>query len=95
MVTVRVFLAIAASKNWELHQMDVHNAFLYGDLNEEVYMKLPPGFATSYPNMVCHLRKSLYGLKQTFRCWFANLVSALKFYGFLKSYFDYSFFTYT
>ena len=95
MVTVRAFLAITASKNWELHQMDVHNAFLHGDLDEEVYMMLPPGFQLSFPNKVCRLRKSLYGLKQAPRCWFAKLVFALKDYGFLQSYSDYSLFIYS
>ncbi|RVW61844.1 Retrovirus-related Pol polyprotein from transposon RE2 [Vitis vinifera] len=95
MTTVRAFLAIAALKNWELHQMDVHNAFLHVDLEEEVYMKLPPGFERSDLNLVCRLRKSLYGLKQAPRCWFAKLVMALKGYGFLQSYSDYSLFTYT
>ena len=95
MTTVRTFLAIATSKNWELHQMDVHNTFLHGDLDEEVYMKLPPGFESPDPTLVCPLRKSLYGLKQAPRCWFAKLVTALKEYGFLQSYSDYSLFTYT
>ena len=44
MATVRVVLVVAATQHWELHQMDVHNAFLYGDLQEEVFMKPPPGF---------------------------------------------------
>lgn len=95
MTTVWAFLAIPASKNWELHQMDVHNAFLHGDLDEEVYMKLPPDFARFDPNLVCRLRKSLYGLKQAPRCWFAKLITALKGYGFLQSYSDYSLFTFT
>lgn len=72
MTTILLFLDIAAKENHEVHQMDVHNAFLHGDLEEEVYMKLPPGFKTKGETRVYRLRKSLYGLKQAPRCWLLN-----------------------
>jgi len=93
MVTVRVLLAVAAAKNWEVQQMDGHNAFLHSDLNEEVYMKLPLGFQVATQGKVCRLRKSLYGLKQAPRCWFAKLLSALQNYSLQQSYSNYSLFT--
>ena len=82
MVTIRAFLAVAAVKNRALHKMDVHNAFLHGDLDEEVYMKLPPVFDVRTLGLVCRLKKSLYSL-QAPRCWFAKLATSLKTYGFL------------
>ena len=94
MTTVRSFLSIVSAPNWEVHQMDVHNAFLHGDLEEEVYMKLPPGFSKQTDGKVCRLRKSLYGLKQAPRCWFAKLATSLEAYGFEQSLSDYSLFVY-
>ncbi|GAA0175402.1 transmembrane signal receptor [Lithospermum erythrorhizon] len=94
MSTGRAFLAVATARGWELHQMDVHNVFLHGDLLEEVYMKLPRGFENGKEGKVCRLLKSLYGLKQARRCWFTKLASSLRFHGFRNSYSDYSLFAY-
>lgn len=87
-------MAVAASKKWELHQMDVNNAFLHDDLSEEVYIKLQPNFASIDQTKVCRMKESLYGLRQAPRCWFTKLTTTLKDYGFSHSYSDYSLFTY-
>jgi len=69
--TVRTLISCAVNFGWPLHQMDVKNAFLHGDLQEEVYMEIPPGFANNQTvGKVCRLKKSLYGLKQSPRAWF-------------------------
>lgn len=60
MVTIHTLLTVIAAQNWEVHQMDIHNAFIHGDLFEEVYMKLPPGFSQGHETKVCKLQKSFY-----------------------------------
>ncbi|GJS73696.1 retrotransposon protein, putative, ty1-copia subclass [Tanacetum coccineum] len=80
---IRILIAIAAFYNYEIWQMDVKNAFLNGHLSEEVYMVQPDGFVNiKYPNRVCKLKHSIYGLKQASRQWNKRFDDEIKKFGF-------------
>ena len=84
--SVRTVIAFAAKNKMNLHQMDVSTAFLNGVLEEEVYMKPPEGFVKpGEENLVCRLKKSIYGLKQSPRCWNTALDKHLKHIGLKQS----------
>ncbi|KAJ9692402.1 hypothetical protein PVL29_011454 [Vitis rotundifolia] len=91
--SVRLLLSIAAMRSWPLFQLDIKNAFLHGDLAEEVYMEQPLGFvAQGESGLVCRLRRSLYGLKQSPRAWFSRFSSVVQEFGIFRSTADHSIF---
>jgi len=92
LTTVKLLLALAASHNWFLHQLDVDNAFFHGDLNEEDYMDLPPGLDIGKANQVCRLTKSLYDLKQAKIQWFDKLLTFIISTNYTQSMSDHSLF---
>ena len=84
--TIRLVLDIDVNKGWPLKQLDINNAFLQGELQEEVYMTQPPGFVDGdRPQHVCRLKKPIYGLKQAPRAWYMALKNHLLQIGFRNS----------
>ena len=90
---MRVLLSLATNLDWPLLQLDVKNVFLHGDLEEEVYMDILPGYTTSSEaKIVWKLERALYGLKQSPRAWFGRFSSAMRKYGYLQSNSDHTLF---
>jgi len=91
LTTIRLLLSIAAILDLEIHQMDVKTAFLNGTLSEEIYMTIPDGINIT-GNKLCQLIRSLYGLKQSSRCWYQKLSTFLTDQGFTRIQSDYAVF---
>jgi hypothetical protein len=82
--TICTVLTLVATNNWPTHQLDVSNAFLHGNLQEQVYSQQPTGFVDpDWPDDVCLLSRSLYGLRQATRAWFDRFVSHVTSLGFV------------
>ncbi|WVZ93716.1 hypothetical protein U9M48_039674 [Paspalum notatum var. saurae] len=94
MTTVRALLAVASVCEWSISQLNVKNAFLNGELCEEVHMQPPPGYSVP-EGIVCRLRRSIYGLKQAPRAWFQRFASVVTAAGFSASAHDPALFVHT
>nr|CAJ86192.1 H0306F03.15 [Oryza sativa] len=87
--SIRTLLSIVAMHDYELEQMDVKTAFLHGELEEDIYMEQPEGFVVpGKENLVCRLKKSLYGLKQSPRQWYKRFDSFMLSQKFRRSNYD-------
>ena len=85
LTTIRLMLSIVTTKGLYLEQLDVKTAFLHGDLEEEIYMQQPEGFAEDdKEELVCRLTKSLYGLKQAPRQWYKKFDGFMQGNGYLR-----------
>jgi hypothetical protein len=91
--TICLILSVVVFKGWNLRQLDVQNVFLHGVLEEEVYMRQPPGYENKdTSNYVCKFDTTIYGLKQAPRAWYSRLSSKLQLLGFSPSKSDTSLF---
>ena len=91
LTTVRLMLAWAAIMDYEIHQIDIKSAYLYGELNENevIYVKPPPGnYVNIKKGQVLKLKKALYGLKQAGRRWYKTFIEILRKIGFKRAYYD-------
>ena len=79
--TIRTILALAVKNDWEIQQMDIKGTYLNGDLKEEIYMNQPEGFDDGTSHL-CHLIKTIYGLKQSSQEWNHKLNTKLTEMGF-------------
>ena len=87
--TIQTILALAVLENWTIEAVDVKSAFLYGPLEEEIYMEQPMGFVIKgKEHLVLRLLRALYGLKQGARVWWIELDKSLKSFGFKRLYAD-------
>ncbi|ONK80560.1 uncharacterized protein A4U43_C01F19190 [Asparagus officinalis] len=87
--SIQILLALVAQLDLDLVQMDVKTAFLHGDLDEEIYMTQPMGYkAAGREELVCKLKKSLYGLKQSLRQWYKRFDSFMIGQGYTMSPYD-------
>lgn len=91
--TVHVLLLVVANFDWSLNQLDVNNAFLNSDLEEEVYMEAPHGFTEKFGSKVYRFKISLYGLKQSPRAWFERFTNVVKCQGYSQGWVDHTLFT--
>ncbi|RDX84669.1 hypothetical protein CR513_34244, partial [Mucuna pruriens] len=92
-ITFHLLLATVAIHPWPLHQFEIKNVFLHSDLDEEIYMEQPPSFvAQEESSLVCNLRRSLYGLKQSPRAWFGKFSQVVQNFGMTRSEADHSVF---
>ncbi|GJT54103.1 putative ribonuclease H-like domain-containing protein [Tanacetum coccineum] len=86
---IRLFLAFASFMGFIVYQMDVKSAFLYGTIDEEVYVSQPPGFVDpDHPTKVYKVVKALYGLHQAPRAWYATLSTFLEKHGYKRGTID-------
>ena len=89
-----MLFAIVAALDLELDQMDVHTAFLHGDIDEELSMKQPEGFVIpGKEHLVCKLNRSLYGLKQASRQWYKKFDAFMLKHGYKRSHVDHCLYT--